>query len=49
LGNKVRLAGFTIPTGHLAKKEADGSILSDNVFYVVFLDRDHQFWPTEAD
>lgn len=51
LGNKVRLVGFIISDG------LDGKVinlngqdyrLSCNIFYVVFLDKDHKFYKTEA-
>jgi hypothetical protein len=32
---------------HIQGKECIAGHLIDNVFYVVFLDREHHFWPTE--
>ena len=51
LGNMVRLVGFII------SDELDGKVISlkgqdyrlcSNIFYVVFLDKDHKFYKTEA-
>ncbi|EIV8490589.1 TPA: hypothetical protein RQL17_002792 [Vibrio vulnificus] len=47
LGNKVRLAGFSIPSDFKDKTDKDGKKLDLNVFYVVYLDKDHQFYPIE--
>lgn len=50
LGNKVRLAGFRIPTELDGKLDTNGNILSADVFYLVFLDKNHEFWTIdEAD
>ena len=48
LGSKMRLIGFTLPaerhgTTHAVTHER----FDKNTFYVVFLDRDHQFYSTE--
>jgi hypothetical protein len=32
---------------HIQGKECIAGHIIDNVFYVVFLDREHHFWPTE--
>ncbi len=32
---------------HIQGKECIAGHLIGNIFYVVFLDREHQFWPTE--
>ncbi|EGM71395.1 hypothetical protein SOHN41_01129 [Shewanella sp. HN-41] len=48
--SKVRLAGFVVPTSLDGKKNSEGILFNSNIFYVVFLDKDHEFWPTgEAD
>lgn len=50
LGNKIRLAGFSIPRKMDGLTDSKGHRLNSNIFYIVFLDKDHQFWPTgEAD
>jgi len=50
LGNKVRLIGFVIPekiTNEMNKAVVKDSHYDSNTFYVVFLDREHQFYKTE--
>ncbi len=47
LGNKLRLAGFSIPSQYNGKPDNAGNILSSNVFYVVYLDMNHEFYPVE--
>ena len=48
LGNMVRLVGFTVPPAfhgkshHKTKKQYD-----KNTFYIVFIDQNHEFWPTK--
>lgn len=53
LGNKVRLIGFVIPKSFSSKeyKHTDKEIYpyDSNTFYVVFLDKDHNFYKTEND
>ena len=44
LGNKVRIAGFSIPPELDGKSDTNGNILSSNVFYLVYLDKNHEFW-----
>jgi len=44
LGNKVRLAGFSIPQELDGKLDCKGNTLSSNIFYLVFLDKNHEFW-----
>lgn len=47
LGNKYRLVGFVIPdTLNIICK--DGFCYEKNTFYIVFIDRDHKFYQTEA-
>ncbi|KAB0303895.1 hypothetical protein F2Z80_08070 [Vibrio fortis] len=48
LGNKVRLAGFSIPTQLDGQLDDKGRRLSSNIFYVVYLDKEHEFYPVEA-
>ncbi|MFM5009233.1 hypothetical protein ACEUB7_12080 [Aeromonas veronii] len=47
LGNKLRLAGFSIPSQNHGKLDKAGNILSSNIFYVVYLDMNHEFYPVE--
>ncbi len=48
LGSKLRLVGFTIPTElHKSLHKKTGEFFDKNIFYVVFLDRDHRFYLTE--
>ena len=48
LGSKFRLVGFTVPTDlHKKPHIKTGEFFDKNTFYVVFLDRDHKFYPTE--
>ncbi|MGL5470446.1 MAG: hypothetical protein ACRDCT_20050 [Shewanella sp.] len=50
LTSKVRLAGFVVPSSLDGSPNENGCKLNSNIFYVVFLDKDHQFWPVgEAD
>ncbi|WP_025564784.1 hypothetical protein [Psychromonas sp. SP041] len=49
LGNKVRLVGFVISKSSIKNLSDDAQKKYDhNTFYVVFLDRDHKFYKTEA-
>lgn len=51
LGNKIRIAGFVVPDCLHGKEVTNGKssyILDRNVFYVVFLDKDHRFYKVEA-
>lgn len=48
LGNKIRLVGFMIPGNFHGKEHGVTKERWDsNTFYVVFLDKEHQFWKTE--
>lgn len=51
LGNMVRLIGFVIPESLAGKQYSDDKgqkyFYDSNTFYVVFLDKDHQFFQTE--
>ena len=50
LGAKVRLIGFTLPAElHKIPHCKTGELFDKNTFYVVFLDRDHRFYLTEAE
>ncbi|HIF9338038.1 hypothetical protein [Photobacterium damselae] len=49
LGNKVRLAGFSVPSTLHNQQDKDGNLLDKNIFYVVYLDKDHEFYPVEAE
>ena len=39
-------AGVTWCVMHLQGKEVVAGYIRNNVFYIVFLDKDHEFWPT---
>jgi hypothetical protein len=46
MGNKVRLIGFIIPPKlHGQEHPGTKQIFDCNTFYVVFLDKDHRFYP----
>lgn len=47
LGNKYRLVGFVIPDA-LGGVCRDGFFFEKNTFYVVFIDKEHNFYQTEA-
>ncbi|MDU8571810.1 hypothetical protein RYA98_05645 [Pseudomonas syringae] len=47
LGNKYRLVGFVI-TDVLHGTFREGSCYDKNTFYVVFIDKEHNFYQTEA-
>ena len=47
LSAKVRLVGFSVPAELIGKTDVDNNRLCKNIFYVVFLDKDHEFWPTK--
>ncbi|MCB4751220.1 MAG: hypothetical protein LGB55_07200 [Sulfurovum sp.] len=48
LENKPRLIGFIIPDKFNGVEQGRGGYkLDSNVFYVVFLDKDHKFYPTK--
>ncbi len=48
LGSKLRLVGFIIPAElHNTLHKKTGEFFDKNIFYVVFLDRDHKFYLTE--
>lgn len=50
LEQKIRLVGFVVPTDKKGSVHCGtGQVFCANTFYVVFLDRDHQFWVTEKD
>ncbi|MEZ9063002.1 MULTISPECIES: hypothetical protein [unclassified Vibrio] len=48
LGNKVRVAGFSVPNTLASQLDKDGNCFNPNIFYVVFLDKNHSFWPVET-
>lgn len=47
ISSKFRIAGFTIsPENHgKFQKDSDDSVFDENVFYIVFLDMHHDFYP----
>ena len=46
LEKAVRLVGFTLPDDYDGKQhEGTKKYFDSNVFYIVFLDQDHQFYP----
>lgn len=47
LDNLARLIGFTIPGGMRDKSESGSVPYDKNVFYLVFIDLDHNFYITE--
>lgn len=47
LGNKYRIIGFVIPD-HLNGQGKDSFYFEKNTFYIVFIDKDHRFYKTEA-
>lgn len=49
LENKVRLIGFVLPDEHDGKEQKTGSNIrfDKNTFYIVFLDKNHQFYEVE--
>lgn len=49
LGSKIRLIGFTLPADlHQKPQNKTGELFDKNTFYVVFLDKDHKFYRSEA-
>ncbi|MFA0546387.1 hypothetical protein [Vibrio splendidus] len=49
LGNKVRLVGFVISKSAIKDlPEEEQDKFDQNTFYVVFLDKEHKFYKTEA-
>ncbi len=50
LEQRVRLVGFMIPNEYEGKEVVKyGMKYSRNIFYVVFLDKDHRFYKTEKE
>ena len=47
LGSTLRLVGFIVPDDIDGTKDENGVLYDRNTFYVVFVDPDHKFWPTE--
>ncbi len=48
LGSTMRLCGFVIPNKFdTIKHSKTGKIFDSNTFYVVFLDNEHQFYPSK--
>lgn len=47
LGNKYRLVGFVIPEA-FSLVNKDGFCYEKNTFYIVFIDKEHKFYQTEA-
>jgi hypothetical protein len=45
LDRGTRLVGFILPIGYDRKSHNCGTFYDCNTFYVVFLDRDHEFYP----
>lgn len=49
LAQKVRLVGFVLPKDFAeVRHSATNSLFDCNTFYIVFLDKDHKFYLTEA-
>lgn len=48
LASKVRLIGFVLPA-HLDQQEQNGHRFCKNTFYVVFLDKEHQFYLSSSE